>query len=70
MFPARRSSRSVRLRPRRRRHAPPASVLGRLRRALHRRRRLPAVLAVAIAASGVWPAPPAGAQPSQAAPPP
>jgi Peptidase family M23/Putative serine esterase (DUF676) len=70
MFPARPSFRPVRLRPRRRHHAPRDSVLGRLRRGLHRRRRLPAAVAVAIAAASLWPAVPAGAQPSQAAPPP
>ena len=70
MVPARRSFRPVRLRPRRRHHVPRDSVLGRLRRGLHRRGRLPAAVAVALAAASPWPAVPAGAQPSQAAPPP
>jgi triacylglycerol esterase/lipase EstA (alpha/beta hydrolase family) len=70
MFAARRSFRPVRLRPRRRHHVPPESVLGRLRRGLHRRGRLPVAAAVALTAASLWPAVPADAQASQAAPPP
>jgi triacylglycerol esterase/lipase EstA (alpha/beta hydrolase family) len=69
MFPVRRSFRPVRLRPRRRHHLPPGSVLGRLRRELHRRRRLPGAVALVITGAALWPATPAAAQPSQATPP-
>jgi hypothetical protein len=94
MFPARRSFRPVRLRPRRRHHTPHGSALRQLHRTLRRWCRLPGVgpprpaasippcrgrarrpvvsggVALAITTGALWPALPAGAQQSQAAPPP